>query len=288
VESDFEVWWHAARLLARGIDPYQLGPGSRDWPYDGWLFYPLPAVLLTMPVAPLPLPLAGGIMLGIASGLLAWALSADGWWRLWLLAHPAFLMALKVGQWSPLLTAAALVPALSFAACVKPTLGLPVLLYRPRLTSFIAAGAALALGLVVLPRWPLEWLANLRNVDDAHPIPLATALGAPLLSALLRWRSAEGRLLTGMACVPQLLFFADQLPVLLVARSQQEAKFLTFCGLIAWMAWKVGVRETDPYVRLAAPYVLAGVYLPALLVVLRAPLLELSGALARRVRAQSW
>jgi hypothetical protein len=72
-----------------------------------------------------------------------------------------------------------------------------------------------------------------------------------------------------MACVPQLLLFADQLPLMLVARSRLQAALLTIGGWIAAAFWFV--QESDKFgaVSFAAPYVLAGCYLPALWIVMR-------------------
>lgn len=268
--ADFEFWWRAARLYAQGVDPYLLAPLSAQWPLPDRLFYPLPALWLTLPVAWLPLPVAGALSLGTASGTLAWLLARDGWWRLWALASPAFIMAIKVGQWSPLMCIALLVPAVGALTVVKPTLGAAVLAAPFNVRAAIGGAALLLASVVAMPRWPMEWLDNLRHVVS-HPAPVATPLGAVLLLAVLRWRQAEARLLLAMACVPQLLFFADQLPVLLVARTRGEAMFLSACGMAAWLAWDLGLSPTDLYVLKAAPYVLLGVYLPALLVVLRHP-----------------
>lgn len=74
-----------------------------------------------------------------------------------------------------------------------------------------------------------------------------------------------------MACAPQLLFFADQLPLGLVARTRGEAVGLAACGVIAFAAWWAFLKEGDPYVLEAQRFVMAGVYLPALVVVLRRP-----------------
>jgi hypothetical protein len=71
-----------------------------------------------------------------------------------------------------------------------------------------------------------------------------------------------------MACVPQLLFFADQLPVYLVARTRTQMAALALCSAVAWLAWFVQLRNGDLYVMRAAPYVMLGVYAPALLLVL--------------------
>ena len=129
--SDFEFWWRAARVLLSGEDPYLRVENTVGWPLPDLLFYPMPTLLVTLPVAWLPLPLAAGVMLGSGSGVLAWALSREGRDLLWIFATPSFVMALKVGQWSPILTVAALLPALGWlAATVKPTLGVAALAFQ--------------------------------------------------------------------------------------------------------------------------------------------------------------
>jgi hypothetical protein len=267
VPSDFEFWWRASRVLLAGGDPYLRIEHTSGWPLPDRLFYPMPALLVTIPVAWMPLPLAAGAMLGLGSGVLAWALSRDGLARLWLFATPSFVMALKVGQWSPVLTVAALVPALGWLAAVKPTLGLGALFYRLDWRAFAGAALLTVASIAILPAWPREWLVNLHHVAS-HPPPIATPLGVALVLAAVRWRTPEGRLLLAMACAPQLLFFADQLPVYLVARTRVQMAVLALCGTIAWLAWFVQLKTGDLYVPKAAPYVMIGIYAPALLMVL--------------------
>jgi hypothetical protein len=267
VPSDFEFWWRAARVLLDHGDPYLRIENTSGWPLPDRLFYPMPALLVAIPFARMPLPLAAGMMLGVGSGLLAWVLSRDGFWRLWIFATPSFVMALKVGQWSPVLTVAAFVPALGWLAAVKPTLGLSVLSYRLDWRAFVGAALVTVASLAILPAWPLEWITNLHHLLS-HPSPIVTPLGMVLILALLRWRTPEGRLLLAMACVPQLLFFADQLPVYLVARSRAQLVWLACCGVIAWSTWFLRLKAGDLYVTAAAPYVMVGVYAPALLVIL--------------------
>jgi hypothetical protein len=267
VPSDFEFWWRAARVLLEGGDPYLRVENTALWPLPDRLFYPMPALLVTVPFAWMSLPLAAGTMLGLASATLAWVLSREGLGRLWIFATPSFVMALKVGQWSPMLTIAALVPTLGWLAAVKPTLGLGALVYRLDWRALVGAGVLLVASIAVLPAWPREWVANVHHVVS-HPPPIATPLGIVLVLAAWRWRTPEGRLLLALACVPQLLFFADQLPVYLVARTREQMAALALCGALAWLFWFVPLRTGDLYVVRAAPYVLLGVYAPALAVVL--------------------
>jgi hypothetical protein len=172
-----------------------------------------------------------------------------------------------VGQWSPALTVAALLPTLGWLAAVKPTLGLGALFYRLDWRAFAGAALLGVASIAILPAWPREWLANLHYVVS-HPPPIATPLGFVLILSAIRWRTPEGRLLLAMACVPQLLFFVDQLPVYLVARSRAQMAALALCGTVAWLIWFAQLKSGDLYVMMAAPYVIIGVYAPALLLVL--------------------
>ena len=268
--ADFRAWWQASRLWMDGVDPYRVPLSSTAWPWPDPLFYPGPAVLLAVPFGWLPLPAAAGLFIGTTSAALAWVLSASGWWRLWFFASPAFIMAVELGQWSPAICLAALVPALGWLAAAKPNLGAAVLGWRLSPTAIALAIALALLSVAVMPQWPGEWMANLAKLET-HPAPLFTPSGCWLLIALLRWRRAEARLLLGMAAVPQLLFFADQLPLYLLARSRRDASFQVTAGLVAYLLWFAPLRDGDLYVLAAAPYVLFGVYAPALLLVLFRP-----------------
>jgi hypothetical protein len=265
--SDFRAWWLASRLLMSGIDPYLVPLSSAQWPWSEPLFYPGPAVLLSVPLGWLPLPVAVAVFIGSTSCALAWVLSASGWWRLWFFASPAFIMAVEIGQWSPAICLAATVPALGWMAAAKPNLGAAALLWRPSPLAIGLAIAATLLSVFLMPQWPGEWMANLAKLEK-HPAPLFTPAGCWLLVALVRWRHADARLLLAMAAVPQLLFFADQLPLYLLARSRREASFQVTAGLVAYVIWFALLRDADLYVLEAAPYVLVGVYGPALMLVL--------------------
>ena len=138
------------------------------------------------------------------------------------------------------------------------------------LAAAIGGAAIVLLSLALSPGWPSLWLRNLDSVIE-HPAPIAAPFGVLLLSALLRWRRREGRLLLAMAFVPQLLLFADQLPLMLVARSARDAMLLTIGGWVAAIFWFAQEADKFGAVSFAAPYVLAGCYLPALWIVLRQP-----------------
>ena len=195
-----------------------------------------------------------------------------------MLASAPFVMAVNLGQWSPLITVAALEPALGFLATLKPNLGLAVFAYRPSAKMVIGSALALAISIAVLPRWPIEWLRAVRSLPG-HPAPVLAfhGLGLFLVLAALRWRKAEGRLLLVSACVPQLLLFADQLPLLLVARTKRELMAMTALSQVAFVLWFALNGTGTPDVLAAIPYVLAAIYLPALIIVLRRSTEALAG-----------
>lgn len=266
--KDFTWPWRAARILLEGHDPYVAMAASGPYPFNVGLFYPLPAGILALPFAPLEPALAGALFIGVSSALLAWAVSGSAPHRLWLFASAPFAMAALLGQWSPILTAAALLPALQFVIAAKPNIGLVAWLYRP---SWRGAAGAVALGLVslaVLPRWPLEWLQALQDAPRYRG-PAFSLAGAFTLLAVLRWRRPEGRLMIGMALVPQLALFYDQLPVWLVPDTWKRTALLSALSWVAWGFWYPSSALASS-VPAATPWILVLIYAPALLMLLTA------------------
>jgi hypothetical protein len=271
--TDFHYYWYALRAWESGIDPYSIRPRAAwrpIWPLWDRLFYPLPALLVASPFAQVSLRAGHLAFIAVGTTALAWKLSKHATWPLLIFATPSFAMAARLGQWSPLLTLAAVVPSAGFLLACKPTLGLACFCYRPTWRAVASATAVLIVSLVVMPNWPREWLDNLGEVR-AHPAPIVTAAGPFLILATLRWRQPEARLLLAMACVPQLLMFADQLPLFLVARTRREGWFYTLAGLIVAVIWVPRHYLQAGIVAMTAPYVLLGCYLPALWIVLRRP-----------------
>jgi hypothetical protein len=271
--TDFHYFWYASQAWKTGIDPYAIRPRAEWrhlWPLWDRLFYPLPALLVVAPFVQASLRVGHIAFVAVGTALLAWRLSREALWPLLLFLSPGFAMAARLGQWSPFLIIAALIPACGFLLACKPTLGFACFCYRPTWRAIIGGVAIVALSLVIMPSWPLEWLENLHQVR-AHPAPIVTAIGPLLALALLRWRQPEARLLLAMACVPQSLMFADQLPLFLVARTRREAWCYTLAGLVTAAFWIPRHYLRAGIVELTAPYVLVGCYLPALWIVLRRP-----------------
>jgi hypothetical protein len=267
---DFIYPWTAARALLRGANPYDALPGGGPDPFRAPLLYPFPTVLATVPVAWLPMPVAGALLVSLMSAALAFGVTRDHLWRLHLFATPSFVMAASLGQWSPLVMLAALYPAAGLLATLKPNIGAAVLVARPTRLGLLSACAAVALSVVVLPSWPLDWFRALQQLRG-HPAPIASPFGLPLALALLRWRRADARFLLAMSCVPQLLFFADQLPLWLLPRTRRESLALAASSQVAFAMWLLLLQRGDRYVPAAEPWVLLLIYLPALVLILRRP-----------------
>jgi hypothetical protein len=271
--SDFHFFWYASKLWRGGIDPYLARPVRNWrplWPLWDRFFYPMPALWLVRPFT--YSSIRAGHVLFVTAGamLLAWRLTQHELWPLLLFLTPTFWMAALLGQWGPWLTVAALAPSLGFLLAAKPTLGLACFLYRPTWRAFWTGTLLTLVSLVFFPRWPLEWLGNLRSVQN-HPAPIATPWGSVLILAALRWRRREARFLLAMSCVPQLLFFSDQTPLFLVATTRREAVLVVLTSTVAFAAWMQRILRPDSVGVFPEPYVMVGCYLPALYLMLRRP-----------------
>jgi hypothetical protein len=225
--ADFTWAWRGAQLLLAGQNPYALIRPEGAYPFNDFLYYPLPALLIAAPLAWLSGPLAGAIFISLSSALLCWGLLGEGYQRLIILASPPYLYAVISGQWSPLITAAALLPNLAFVLSAKPNLGLPVLVAFPSRRRLLLFGAGLAASLLVLPRWPVDMLARVST--HLNYTPLISWYGPLLLLALPFWRTAPARLLLAMALMPQRLLY-DQLPLWLIPQTLRQSLLLTLAG----------------------------------------------------------
>jgi hypothetical protein len=285
---DFLAFWYAARAFIQGLDPYAVTPSAAPYFVNDRFFYPFPSVLAIVPFAGLPLVVAGALFFGLSSALLAFAVTRDDLARLPMFLSFPYVMAASLGQWAPLVMAAVLVPGLGFLAVCKPNIGLALAAARPTRAAIYGGAAVLVGSLAFDPSWPAKWIANLRTMQG-HPPPLFTIAGAALLLAALRWRREDGRLVLSMAAVPQLPMFADQLPLMLVGRTRVEAILLALLSHVGGLLWiKTRAPGAHPSAN-GALFVLAFVYYPVLVLVLRRPndgtLSEWLGALRLNRRA---
>jgi hypothetical protein len=283
--SDIEQVWHGSRAILRGIDPYSVvGPGL-DYAIEFPLYYPLPAMLAFLPFALLPLELARLLFTFLSAGLLAYAITADGWHRLPLFVSGSYIGALASVQWSPLLTAAFLLPWLGPMLLLKPNIGFAIAASSPArglLTWCVLGGGALViLSLLLQPSWPAHWLGLVRSAPHFTP-PVLLPGGFIVLVALTRWRRPEARLLVALACVPHTTLVYETLPLMLIPRTWKEAFLLaslSFTAMLLQALFDSRIGTLEPgvlvafqgWVTVAGMLLVALVYLPATLLVLRRP-----------------
>lgn len=271
--ADFTWPWRAARILLEHHDPYVVIQPTGAYPFDDHFLYPLPAALASLPFAWLAAELAGALFVSVSAGLMTFAITRDGYHWLPLLVSAPFIKVLLAPQWSPLLVAAALLPALQFLSATKPNLGIAALVYNPTWPGVLGCIGFLAVSLLVLPAWPLEWRAIVSQLHT-HSAPWRMFLGPLLLLSALRWRTREGRLLFAMALLPQRLLLYDQLILWLIPRrwwSSLLLSVLSWPALAAWMHpdwFGVTGRGTWP---LTERMTMLCIYLPVLVMVLAQP-----------------
>jgi len=270
--SDLEIVLLGAKAWLAGQDPYATvaagGPHERIP-----LMYPFPAVLLFVPFVTIPAPFVDVLWNGVGAGCLAWALTSEQLFPpslLMFIATP-FVMAVQASQWTPQLTAAALLPWGGWLFACKPTTALWLFAYRPTRRHVITALIAVSISLVLWPTWPLAWRATFGRLTVVAPV---TVFGGVLtLLALLRWRRPEARLLAAMAVVPHSPIIYETLPLFLVPASWVEAAVL-------WAGATAAVIVHDafgPYATAPEWLIASGravvwcVYLPALVMILRRP-----------------
>jgi hypothetical protein len=222
IPTDY-YWSHwAGRRLLAGLDCYEIPPSPRYVPY------PLTAPVLTLPLALLPLSVAVALFAGASSALLAFALTrpepgqAPPYWRLLMFCSFPYSVALVSVQWSPLLVATMLLPALLPLNLAKPQYLIPNLpnLNRRSLVACILIGIAT---LLISPTWPWRWLRDLGPYDGFVPAIVLP----PLLISLLWWREERARLLGLLSVMPQQWMGYDQLAVWLLPRSAREMIWYT-------------------------------------------------------------
>jgi hypothetical protein len=272
--SDLAPIWASARALVDHQDPYQaVGPG-RAYDTSFPQIYPMTSIVTVAPLGLLPLRWADPLFVGLGFGLFTWAVTAR---RLLtpalvaLISLPA-LMALQTSQWSLLLTGAALMPACGWLLVAKPTVGLALFAAFPRWKTAVGCALLLALSFLILPEWLGEWRATLASAPHVVA-PITRPGGLLMLLALLKWKRADARLLVALACVPHTTALYETIPLFLIPQTWLQACGLWALAVLAYVAqWATG-----PYLSQAeywaggARWIVALMYIPCLIVVLRRP-----------------
>lgn len=273
--GDFFQTWVMTRAIAAGANPYVVGCPSIPPCADSQQYYPLTAGIAAFPLGFIPAGAATVVFVGLSAGLLAYGIARSGMWRGSMLLSWPFLVAAGNGQWAPILVAAALLPGLQWLYPVKPQLGLALWLWRPSWRALALGALLVACSLLVRPAWPLHWWPVARASPYVKSPVLSFAWFAPvLLLAVLRWRTPEGRLLLAMAILPQTPFAYDQLALWLIPRTHRETlnlTWLSWAGFGAWLLIKFDWHTGNVRLTTWAPYVIAFLFLPCLVMVLRRP-----------------
>lgn len=234
--------------------------------------YPFPTMLVLSWLLLVPLRYVAAVFCGVSSFALAFAiLREDPWWRMLLFASPPFWGAISAVQWSPLFTAALLLPALLPIAVVKPQLGV-VLAAAGRWSrrTILVTILIIAVSMALFPRWPIEWVAKGQLASFDGRVPLLLVPGFLLATSAIRWRTARGRRMIAMSVVMQRYFY-DQLPLFLQPATLRQMLILL---VSSWAA--VGVSAAGGWWRVAGgrqdsrtwTAVVIGTYLPALVMTL--------------------
>lgn len=247
-KSDFDQVWVGARALLDGKNPYlAVGPDAPfkwKWP----LYYPLPALILTSPLALVPVMWARMLFGGLGAALFAFAISRDGWSRWPILLSVTFYVSVDLVQWSLFLAAAYYLPVLSIAACGKPNFGVPLLAGARDARSWIwlvvSATVLLAASFLWRASWMTEWLQNVRVAPHFIP-PIARRGGFLLLLALLRWKRPEARWLFALALIPQAPSFYDQLLLVAVCTRWWETALLSLCTYVLFFFVGANLPQPD-------------------------------------------
>jgi hypothetical protein len=292
--SDFLVYSLAGKALLAGADPYTYVPAH----YGAGLFAPATIGVIAAPFMFMPAYVAAPVFFGIGCSVLAFAVTKEAWTRLLVFAAAPIWHAVLIAQITPLLVGAAFYPRAWGLLTAKPNIAIPLLAMqvtrRTIVYGAVSCAVILAFTFVFRLTWPLTWLQTIRSNPYAtqYRIPILSAWGLVLWLPLLRWRRPEARLVFFMACMPQNFVFYEQLPLVLVPRSRRELMLVAVTSQIASMLANLGHGDLNFLERnvLAQPYVIVGVYLPAIiLVMLRRNEGEMPAWIDQRVmRLPSW
>jgi hypothetical protein len=245
-----------ARQWLHGQNPYTMPTDLTVYPYDpSPLFYPFPAVLLVLPLSFLPDVIAATIWIGLSVGLMTYILTAEGLWRLAILASAPLWAAVAQVQWTPLLVSMWIFPVLLPLALLKPNSGVALASKKITKKGLIGLLLIILVSLILLPGWPLSWLESIKH--GRHLIPILFGPGPLLIFAAFRWRNPEARLLLLLACMPQTFYFYDQLALLLIAKNLRQQLIIVIASWVALGA-TVFIGPTWNWSALWSPSIIDG------------------------------
>jgi len=219
---------------------------------------------------------ARSVFAAVSTGCFAFLISRLGYAHLAALLSASLLFSVSFVQFAPLLACAAMSPAFGWVVSCKPNMGLAVLTTaRSKKWLTISVGLSVTMVLVSLalqPAWPMRWMEAVREGDHFTPYVLRPG-GALLLLALLRWRRPEARWLAALSVIPGTPGVQEALVLFTVPQSFRTILLLAIGTHLAnfWVRPLEQFSTWMDYVNTEAMALLAFVYLPALLGILRRP-----------------
>ncbi len=261
--ADFELPRRAAQILLHAGNPYLDIPFGASYPYNFLFYYPITAVIVAIPFSYLASPyMAGALFFGLSSALMMYGILATRHWRcLPVFGSAAYFIAASVAQWTPLIFAASLLPALSFLLTCKPNIGIIGFFYRPAWKKIIWIGIALLVGFIVFPGWAVFWYHNIIKSQSHIPPFLVLPFGPILLLSFFMWRKPEGRLLFAYSVIPIVPWFYDPLLLWLLPQTLTGSLALTGSSWVAYGLWKTGITHLG-----VIDLVVDMIFLPALVI----------------------
>ena len=274
--TDFDQLWHAARSLLEGGDPYEtVGPG-RPFPWLWPLYYPLPAVIIAVPFAALPVLWARIAFSTLSGAVLGWALGPRVRTHWPILLSAAYIISTSRTQWAPLLLAATWIPALAFVVTAKPNVGLAALAGQRRhgvVPAAISCALIVVASFIIDPGWVSSWREAISSAPHIQAAVTVLPAGPFLALAALRWKRPEARLFLALVALPHTPSIYDLLLLFFVCRTARESMILGLLTQAAyWGIVMFGSFNTfDAYAEGLGRTIIYVVYLPVLLSILTRP-----------------
>jgi hypothetical protein len=226
VPSDFSIPLCGAKHLVVGLNPYSCS--TNNMPSN-----PITTIVVLVPLSWLPVEIASAVIMGVSTGLLAYAVNRPQEpWRLLAFLSVPFVYSVQISQWAPLLLAAVYLEWLYPILLIKPHLGLSVgiMNFTPRrFVILVALGLA---SFLVQPNWIVQWWQQSSNYDGF--IPLLSLPGIVLLLAVLRWRTRPAKWLLLLSLMPQRAWH-DQLMLWTIPSNERQMILLTACSWLMWL-----------------------------------------------------
>lgn len=269
--SDFQWPLKAAEYLLQGVNPYHQVPNNYVYPYESPFLYPLPTALVSVPFTFFDPYLAGALFFGIISAILAYAILKDNWQRLPVFFGASYIITSSVAQWSPLLMAAALLPAnFRWLAFLKPTSGIISFVYRPTIRAITIYLVLVLITVLILPSWPYDWL--MASTSDAGRF-LSVVLIPPgfiMLLSVFSINTRQGRTLLTASLVPRHPYWYDGVLLWLIPETLKQSLMLSGLSWAAYFGWRFLSYDENAgiFMSRAWPWQITLMYIPLLILVL--------------------